>query len=213
MVNAFSVCYKFLVKYFDFSGSNNKNTQSNLSEKNLSAAELAVDNQARPEQQDKELLTDDKMRELFGANYEGLMYYNFDSGKWNCERFCGYCVPYQEETEKMAKKLKKMLEETPQFKNWDVVACVTTLIRDKYFSGMAQKVNHPRFNKKGKSVVGTIVRRDKTTGKILPVPVDWSGVFKADSICGAIWFASKNFLTFSTQLSDYRAALVRIHSR
>ncbi len=213
MVNAFSGCYKFLVKYFGFSNSNNKNIQSNNLEKKMQVVGGLGADKASAEQQNKEILTDDKMRELFGTNYEGLMYYNFDSGKWNCERFYGYCVPYQEETEKMAKNLKKMLEETPQFKNWDVVACVTTLIRDKYFSGMAQKVNRPRFNKKGKSVVGTIVCRDKATGKIMPVPVDWSGVFTADSICGAIWFASKNFLTFSTQLSDYRAALVRVHAR
>ena len=31
----------------------------------------------------REILTDDKMRDLFGENYNGILFYNFDSKKWN----------------------------------------------------------------------------------------------------------------------------------
>ena len=30
-----------------------------------------------------EVLTDDKMRDLFGTNYSNIIYYNYDKGAWN----------------------------------------------------------------------------------------------------------------------------------
>lgn len=210
MVGAFSGCCKILLSYLGFG--NRERLATGAGEKKTNQA-VVESNIQLPKNSNKEILTDLKMQELFGANYEGLMYYNFDAGKWNCDRFMGFCVPYQDKTEQAAIELKKILDAELERKNWEVVALVTTMIRDKYFQGIANKVNRPVFNKRGKSVVGTIVRRDKNTGKILGVPVDWTGVYCDDTVCGAIWFAAKNFLNYALQLPEFRSALVRVHSR
>ncbi len=210
MVGAFSGCCKILLSYLGFG--NRERLATGAGEKKTNQV-VVESNIQLPQNSNKEILTDLKMQELFGANYEGLMYYNFDAGKWNCDRFMGFCVPYQDKTEQAAIELKKILDAELERKNWEVVAIVTTLIRDKYFMGVGERVNRPRFNAKGRSVVGTIVRRDKNTGKILTVPVDWIGVFNDNTLCGAIWFAGRDFLNSALQLPKFRYELLWVHSR
>ena len=36
-----------------------------------------------------EKLSDEKMQQLFGVKYQSLLYYNFDTKKWNTNEFLG----------------------------------------------------------------------------------------------------------------------------
>lgn len=161
-----------------------------------------------------EKLTDEKMQNLFGVNYSGIMYYNYDTKSWRGDKYLGYCMPYQDVVEKDAVAFKRLLEAEPDFKNFELVAFATMLIKDRYFPGVASKIVRPFFNQKGRAVVGTIVVRDRKDGKILPLPSDWVGVYFPEiGHCNAIWYGPKWMATNGLEMPEFRRRIIRNYTK
>lgn len=160
----------------------------------------------------KERITDDKMRHLFGVNYDGVMYYDFDGAVWKSDKYLGYSMPYQDRFEKLMWDLKRVLECEVNFAKYELVAVVTMVIKDRFFPGVGKKITHPFYGVGGKGVVGTIIRRDKESGKLLSIPCSWNGVHISRlGVCDAIWYGPKWFAEFGIENSEFRNALLRNH--
>ncbi len=123
-----------------------------------------------------EFLTPEKMRKLFGRNYKGILYYDFDAGVWNTDKYLGVPISCQHVETESALRMKKIIEKEAMFKPFDLVAAVIMSIDDKNYNGDGQLVAAPRFNYGGTATVGNVVCRDKNTGLILPVSNNWIGI-------------------------------------
>lgn len=162
----------------------------------------------------KERLTDEKVRNYLGTNYEGAMYYNFDDMMWKSDKCLGYVMPYQDNHEKMLWSLKAVLEQEVKFSGFELVAVVTMAVKDRFFPGVGEKVSHPFFARSGTGVVGTIIRRDRKTGKLLPLPCNWNGVRLSKlGVCDAIWYGPKWFALAGIENADFRNSLIKNHAR
>ena len=133
-----------------------------------------------------EKLTSSKMQELFGTNYHHILYYNFDSGRWNTDRIMGWKLTNDLKATIMCQNLKDILEHAPEFNNLDVVAVVympvvkkninpgTILENPKPATKLPTNATSAAQNQLGcHGAVGTIVCRNKNTGQIRPVPNQW----------------------------------------
>lgn len=162
----------------------------------------------------KERLTDDKMHDYLGVNYEGVMYYNFDNLVWKSDKCLGFCMPYQDKFEKLMWNLKSVLEQEPRFAKYELAAAVTMIVKDRFFPGVGMRVTHPFFARGGTGVVGTIICRDKQTGKLLPMPCNWNGVDVSKlGTCNAIWYGPKWFALAGIENTDFRKSLLKNHCR
>ena len=117
-----------------------------------------------------EQLNVSRMQELFGANYKGILLYNFESQLWNRSEYQGAKPDLADCSN--ADSVRKSWPD----KSMDLVALATMTINDANFKGWCEPVQKPVFSQKGNSVVATFVCRDKVTGKILPLPTNWIGV-------------------------------------
>ena len=158
----------------------------------------------------KEILTDSKMRQLFGENYHGLIFYNYDFGLWNAEKYHGYKI---ETCEINLEKLKTVLEKEPKFAGFELVAVVTMPIRNDEFPGAGAVIKKPNLNFNGWAIVGTIVKRDKKTGKIAPVHDAWLGTHVSGSLCGACRYGATWFANDVANKDKFRRALINAHTR
>ena len=144
--------------------------------KTVAAPAVKVENAVVAPQ--KEILTDGKMRELFGDNFARITYYNLDANKW----FGNGVSSFNERASKCGannmRNIKTLMESDVVFRDLEMVAGVTMIVDDRLFPGWAETVRNPMSCVFGKSVLATLVCRDKRTGKILPVPVSWVGVNK-----------------------------------
>lgn len=162
----------------------------------------------------KERLTAEKFRNYFGVNYDGIMYYDFDNRIWKSDRCLGHCMPYQDQFEDLMWEFKVILEQEPLFVRDELVAVVTMVVKDRFFAGVAQRVTHPFFARGGTGVVGTIIRRDRETGKLLPIPCSWNGVALSKlGACDAIWYGPKWFAKSGIENQGFRHALLKNHCR
>ena len=132
----------------------------------------------QPDLTGKEILTSKKMQSMFGANYQGLLYFNFDLCKWNTKDYLGYKLKPYEANEKELYLTKEILEADKRLQNQEIVAMATMLVDNMNYPGYAEIATSPTFNPNGNAVLGTIVLRDLLSKKILPVPVmtHWMGV-------------------------------------
>ena len=118
-----------------------------------------------------------RIQELFGANYKGVLLYNFETQQWNRSEYQGVQAVATNSGTDLIRK------------NWpdkftDLVAMATMTMNGANFCGWCEPVKKPVFSQKGSAVVATFVCRDKATGKILPLPVNWIGV--SDCVNGVI---------------------------
>lgn len=140
-----------------------------------------------------ELLTDEHMRKLFGTNYNGITYYNYDTNTWNRDSYLGDKILGRDSN--IYHKLKELLESSPSFAPYELVAFATMpIVHTPDYKNYPILISNPTHKKPSSYVVGTIVRRDKTTGKIVPVPNTWLGLkqfpFYNSAICeGPFFFA------------------------
>lgn len=125
---------------------------------------------------DKEFLDVMKMRELFGVNYESIEYFDYDTGELNS----GHKVSRSDNM--IYRNFKNILSKDARFNNHYELAAVVSLSVSPYpYSDVndGQIVRCPKYVKpdtgflKQTGYVGTIVCRDKKTGKILPVSSKW----------------------------------------
>ena len=124
----------------------------------------------QPDLTGKEVLTSEKMKNMFGANYYGLLYFNFDLCKWNTKNYLGYDLKPYETDERGLYVAKGILELDKRMQNREIVAMATMLVDKKDYPGYAEFAVSPSFNPNGDAVLGTIVMRDMLNGKIMPMP-------------------------------------------
>lgn len=158
----------------------------------------------------KEILTCDKMRELFGANYSGLIYFNFDTKRWNKTKYQDddlqrHNISCVEEVYDW----KRELEQEESFKDYELVATVTMAIAGKHFTSWSDVVKKPKYDETGASSVGTIVRRSRKTGKILRVPANWVCLFACSRWPGAMWRGA----SYGSRDAKYHQAMLDLHCR
>ena len=113
--------------------------------------------------ENKEILTEKKMNELFGKN-KYVLYYNFDANKWNTGYFMGYARADIEKDTSEIKKMKTILEKRLSFINTEIVAVV--IASDMKYPGWGNTTNIKAEPKN--TAVGALICRNKKTGKILP---------------------------------------------
>jgi len=129
-------------------------------------------NPALPENQ--EILTDKKMNELFsGKPY--ILYYNFDASNWNSARFMGHVRPNITKDTYDVIEMKKTLEKQLNFIDKEIVAVVIiTAIR---YPGWGDLTHYHAICPDAKNTaVGTLVCRNKKTGKIMQQPKQYIGI-------------------------------------
>lgn len=124
----------------------------------------------------KEFLDVAKLRELFGANYDFIEFFDYDTGRLNS----GHKVSKSDDI--IYRNFKNILSKDARFNNHYELAAVVSLSVSPYpYSDVndGQIVRKPKYVKPSikflgqTGFAGAIVCRDKNTGKILPVPSKW----------------------------------------
>lgn len=116
----------------------------------------------------KEMLTDEKMKKLFGTSYNFITYYNVDKKEWNVNN--GHGKENAMDILKCCDALKNELASH----NIEIVAFVTMPVDSKTYK--KDIVSSPRPTKDGEYCVGTVVLRDINSGRIKRVNPKWLGV-------------------------------------
>lgn len=123
----------------------------------------------------KEMLTQDKMKDLFGESYKNIVYFNYDTGVWNRPNYLGFSIGDQRVDTRDAMEMRRMIELEPQMQKYELAASVTMATGDEEYPGTNRVAKIPQY-KRARNIVGTLILRDKKTGKILPVVPCWLGV-------------------------------------
>lgn len=128
--------------------------------------------------QNKEVLNNKKIQELFGNNYTGVVVYDFDTKSYNKTSYHGQILMRDKEnTVKPCYHIfEKQINRDPRFANkYEVVgfAAMTVNYPDQTQNNNNQAIINPQYNQFGLQVAGTIIVRDLATGKIQPIPNQW----------------------------------------
>lgn len=120
-----------------------------------------------------EVLTDDKMRDLFGTNYSNIIYYNYDKGAWNRNEYLGYdlTVANHMTSQYWAPAVKGIIDR--EYANIELVACVVMMIEARDYKRGGAIVKAPHFDPLGTAFVGNVVYRNRRSHKIAPIGSDW----------------------------------------
>lgn len=125
----------------------------------------------------KEILTNTKICELFGANHNFIEWFDYDAGRLGNGR------TISKEDKITYNNFENILKNDARFNNYYELVAVISLSINPYpysispFTG--QVVRKPKYVKPNEKFLGetgfagTIVCRDKKTGKILTVPNKW----------------------------------------
>ena len=141
---------------------------------------------------ERELLTDQKMKSLFGANYKNIVSFNFDAGAWNRSSYLGFSIGNQNIDTRDAIEMRRMLELDERVKNFEIVATVTMSVPDELYPG-THNVGRDVKYKRARNIVGTVVLRNKATGKILKPNNTWFGVEKYEKMSAAAFYCADSF--------------------
>ena len=140
----------------------------------------------------KEILTTEKMKALFGASYKDIVYYNFDTATWNRPNYLGFTMGNQRIDALHAKEMKQLIEKEPEMQNLEVVASVTKSVPDEQYPGNGRVTPYAKY-KRASNIIGTLVLRDKITGKVLSVPACWLGVEAYPKMSVAAFYGADGF--------------------
>ena len=124
----------------------------------------------------KEIITDDKMKQFFGKNYHGILYYDFDAGEWNRYSWEGMFIDDQYISEKHMNELRQALSWMGKMNGFDLLATVVMSVDSKNYPGKGQYVENPVYKPYEDMLVGTLVCRSQQTGRILNPGTRWIGV-------------------------------------
>ena len=147
-------------------------------------------------------LTDAEMQQLFGANHSGLIYYNYDLGCWNTNTLNKTGIPKQQEIDTVrAQVLHQNTTIYPRIRmrNCDLVAMAVMQTEPYFMPEIGRAIQNPKYIRDGKTVVGTLVWRNISTGKLNLPSVGWlvSGNFKFAAT--AVQEAANSFLLMAIQ--------------
>lgn len=124
-----------------------------------------------------EILTDASLSRMLGTNYHNVCGYNFETGRLLNEKYNGTQIYWNDECERNALVLQAVAEyRLPRF---DLVAMVAGQTTAKCYpcEGMWTRGDID-FDKTGKYIVGDVILRNKTTGKLEKLNKNrWLGVF------------------------------------
>ena len=146
---------------------------------------------------DKEILTDKKMQELFGSNTNGIIYFNYDTGKWNRTEYMNTPIRYTEENTKYAYEFKKSMKNEPVFQDTEIIAYVIMAIKNTHYMDYEATITNPTYCPDGDFIVANIVRRSKKDGCILPINPTWTCYGR----CGKPSDLTKNIARFAINTS------------
>ena len=141
----------------------------------------------------KEILTTEKMKNLFGASYKDIVYFNFDTGTWNRPNYLGFSMGNQKIDTEHAMEMKRLVETESEMQALEVVASVTKSVPDAQYPGNGRVTPYAQY-KRACNIVGTLVLRDRTTGKILSVPACWLGVEAYPKMSVAAFYGADGFV-------------------
>lgn len=161
----------------------------------------------------KEVLTPLKMVELFGVNSGDVILYDFDKNAWNRDNYVGYScnkVSFSEDANSL-RIMKCVLETDLRFAGLEVVAAVTMVVKN--YPGWGRVVKNPVFDVNSGNVVGTVILRDRKTGKILARPSSWLGIFDYGYVYGAVNGGMRGFAYDTLHVSKYRDRLIASNCR
>lgn len=156
----------------------------------------------------KEILTDDKMADLFGLNYSGILYYNFDAKKWNTDKYMGVAVKGQDIDTANAIEMQTKMHRMMEFKDYELVAVVTMLVPSVLFPTRDMVIENPLRDFSGNATLGTIVKRDRKSGRILPLDNRWVAVRRYVNHAAACADAAFRFVNDGAKNPFYRKLLV-----
>ncbi len=138
---------------------------------------------------EKEILTDGKMKSLFGEMYRNVVCFNFDSQCWNRPTYMGFSMGNQNIDTRNALDMKRLIENEPNMQGMEVVASVTMATADDQYPGDGLVTPCVKY-KRSSNIVGTLLLRDKATGRILPVQPCWLGVEAYPKMSVAAFFGA-----------------------
>lgn len=134
----------------------------------------------------REVLNDEKMKVLFGAKYQNIVYYNFDTRQWNTDKYNGVKLKFGKHAGDDRGRVKREIESrggafyecnpmvgSVGFRNKELVAVAVMQARDNVEGYRPAPLIEPEFDATGRVIAGTIVLRDKWTGKLINVPNQW----------------------------------------
>lgn len=160
----------------------------------------------------KEKLTAEKMQELFGTNYNNILYYNFDTKKWSAKHYIGFHIPAENMKSKYTSLFKDMLHSMRKFAGYELAGIAFMTIDQSQYAGWKRDVVNPTF-KPDSAFVAKIICRDKKTGKIVPVSNSWFGVNNFNKAENAVRNGTLYFLRDGCMFPDVRADLIKQHIR
>lgn len=163
----------------------------------------------------RERLTDVKMQELFGANYRGIIYYNFDKQSTFSSGYSGALDAADHIIPTYVHSCRVVLEREPLFADREIVATVvmsTAQQKPAPASVQGREFINPVHAPQGSVVVGTLVTRDCATGKINPVPTSWLGVCNDGIKINAAARKANLFAELLEMNAKYRQAMLELHT-
>ena len=134
----------------------------------------------------KETLSTNKIQELFGNNRTDIIVYDYDTDSYNTTKYHGYKLsPDAERRRKISyKTFQSRINSAPEFAGkYEIVGFAAMAVNYPNYPHDDKNntvwrtanifVDNPQHDRYGLQVVGTIIVRDKRSGKILPVPNKW----------------------------------------
>ncbi len=152
---------------------------------------------------EKELLTDQKMKTLFGAEYKNMVYFNFDAGAWNRNSYLGFSMGNQEIDTRNAIAMRRSLEFDKRMHGLEVVAAITMSVPDEIYPGTHQVAQKLKY-KRSRNIVGTLLLRDRGTGKIIDTHGTWFGVEQYEKMSAAAFYGADGFAYTIAQNAQIR---------
>ncbi len=101
----------------------------------------------------QEVLTDDKMRQVFGASYSNVVSFNFDARRWNKRKYQGYPILDQFLDTNNAQLMKDVFDKHSCVHGYELAAVASRAV-----DGV---------------LAGAVVVRDLRDGKIIKRPSEW----------------------------------------
>lgn len=141
----------------------------------------------------KETLETSKMKDLFGANYTKILYFDFDNNQWNRSDYLGFSTGNQSTDTVQANKFRNTLQPRLSKFGFEIVATITMAVSDSEYPGTNKSTTNTPSYKRANNIIGTVILRDKATGKILK-PNTWMGINKYQMMSTAAFFGANDFM-------------------